>query len=464
MTFIRSISGFRGTIGGAEHDNLTPPDVVRSTVGYGSWILDGFTPHEGRSRPLIVVGRDARPSGDMVQRLVTGTLMGMGIDILDLGLSTTPTVEMAVAGEGADGGIILTASHNPVQWNALKLLDAEGAFISAADGAEVIRRSAEPYIYADVADLGTVTAHDGWIDAHIQAILDLDLVDRDAIAAAGFKVAVDAVHSTGGIAVPALLKALGVEEVVELYCEPHGRFPHNPEPRPEHLTALSAAVVDHGCHLGITVDPDVDRLAFVNEDGSMFGEEYTLVAVADHVLAHTPGPVVSNLSSTRALRDVAERHGQTHTASAVGEVNVVAAMRETGAIIGGEGNGGVIYPELHAGRDALVGIALMLTLLARRGGTMTALRATYPHYEMVKAKIDLDPTWDVDALLDGFATRQAAHTPLTVDGVKLDLAEGWVHLRKSNTEPIVRVYAEAASPEAALNLVDTYKKDLLSGA
>ena len=464
MTFIRSISGFRGTIGGAEHDNLTPPDVVRSTVGYGSWILDGFTPREGRSRPLIVVGRDARPSGDMVQRLVTGTLMGMGIDILDLGLSTTPTVEMAVAGEGADGGIILTASHNPVQWNALKLLDAEGAFISAADGAEVIRRSAEPHTYADVADLGTVTAHDGWIDAHIQAILDLDLVDREAIAAAGFKVAVDAVHSTGGIAVPALLKALGVEEVVELYCEPHGRFPHNPEPRPEHLTALSAAVVDHGCHLGITVDPDVDRLAFVNEDGSMFGEEYTLVAVADHVLAHTPGPVVSNLSSTRALRDVAERHGQTHTASAVGEVNVVAAMRETGAIIGGEGNGGVIYPELHAGRDALVGIALMLTLLARRGGTMTALRATYPHYEMVKAKIDLDPTWDVDALLDGFAARQAAHAPLTVDGVKLDLAEGWVHLRKSNTEPIVRVYAEATSPEAALNLVDTYKKDLLSGA
>ena len=464
MTFIRSISGFRGTIGGAEYDNLTPPDVVRSTVGYGSWILDGFAPREGRSRPLIVVGRDARPSGDMVQRLVTGTLMGMGSDILDLGLSTTPTVEMAVAGEGADGGIILTASHNPVQWNALKLLDADGAFISAADGAEVIRRSAEPPSYADVADLGTVTAHDGWIDAHIQAILDLDLVDRDAIAAAGFKVAVDAVHSTGGIAVPALLKALGVEEVVELYCEPHGRFPHNPEPRPEHLTALSAAVVDHGCHLGITVDPDVDRLAFVNEDGSMFGEEYTLVAVADHVLTHTPGPVVSNLSSTRALRDVAERHGQTHTASAVGEVNVVATMRETGAIIGGEGNGGVIYPALHAGRDALVGIALMLTLLARRGGTMTALRATYPHYDMVKAKIDLDPTWDVDALLDGFAARQAAHTPLTVDGVKLDLAEGWVHLRKSNTEPIMRVYAEATSSEAALNLVNTYKKDLLSGA
>ena len=464
MTFIRSISGFRGTIGGPEHDNLTPPDVVRSTVGYGSWILARFSGSEHRPRPMVVVGRDARPSGDMVQRLVTGTLMGMGIDVLDLGLSTTPTVEMAVVGEGADGGIILTASHNPVQWNALKLLDEAGTFISAADGAEVIRRSAEPHDYASVDGLGTVTAHDGWIDAHIQAILDLDLVDREAIAQAGFKVAVDAVHSTGGIAVPALLKALGVDEVVELYCEPHGRFPHNPEPRPEHLTALSGAVVEHGCHLGITVDPDVDRLAFVNEDGSMFGEEYTLVAVADHVLAHTPGPVVSNLSSTRALRDVAERHGQTHTASAVGEVNVVAAMRETGAVIGGEGNGGVIYPELHPGRDALVGIALMLTHPAHKGCTMSALRASYPHYEMVKAKIDLDPAWDVDALLDGFATRQSAHGPLTVDGVKLDLEEGWVHLRKSNTEPIVRVYAEAESPEAALKLVETYREDLLTGA
>ena len=463
MTFIRSISGFRGTIGGAEHDNLTPPDVVRSTVGYGSWILSGFSSRENRQRPLVVVGRDARPSGDMVQRLVTGTLMGMGIDILDLGLSTTPTVEMAVVGEEADGGIILTASHNPVQWNALKLLDAEGTFISADAGADVIRRSSEPHSYAEVTDLGTLTPHGGWIDAHIQAILDLDLVDRGAIAAAGFKVAVDAVNSTGGIAVPALLKALGVEEVVELYCEPHGRFPHNPEPRPEHLTVLSQTVVDHGCHLGIIVDPDVDRLAFVNEDGSMFGEEYTLVAVADHVLAHTPGPVVSNLSSTRALRDVAERHGQTHTASAVGEVNVVAAMRETGAVIGGEGNGGVIYPELHPGRDALVGIALMLTLLARRNCPMTELRATYPHYEMVKAKIDLDPAWDVDALLEGFAVRQAEHAPLTVDGVKLDLEEGWVHLRKSNTEPIVRVYAEAADPEAARKLVDTYKEDLLAG-
>ena len=464
MTFIRSISGFRGTIGGSEHDNLTPPDVVRSTVGYGSWILARFITSEHRPRPMVVVGRDARPSGDMVQRLVTGTLMGMGIDVLDLGLSTTPTVEMAVVGEGADGGIILTASHNPVQWNALKLLDEAGTFISAADGAEVIRRSAEPHQYAPVDGLGTVTAHDGWIDAHIQAILDLDLVDREAIARAGFKVAVDAVHSTGGIAVPALLKALGVEEVIELYCEPHGRFPHNPEPRPEHLTALSSAVVEHTCHIGITVDPDVDRLAFVNEDGSMFGEEYTLVAVADHVLAHTPGPVVSNLSSTRALRDVAERHGQTHKASAVGEVNVVAAMRETGAVVGGEGNGGVIYPELHPGRDALVGIALMLTHLAHKGCTMSELRASYPHYEMVKAKIDLDPSWDVDALLDGFASRQSAHSPLTVDGVKLDLKEGWVHLRKSNTEPIVRVYAEAKSPEAAQELVETYREDLLSGA
>ena len=304
---------------------------------------------------------------------------------------------------------------------------------------------------------------DGWIDAHIQAILDLDLVDRDAIAAAGFKVAVDAVHSTGGIAVPALLRALGVEEVVELYCEPHGRFPHNPEPRAEHLTALSAAVVDHGCHLGITVDPDVDRLAFVSEDGSMFGEEYTLVAVADHVLAHTPGPVVSNLSSTRALRDVAQRHGQPYAASAVGEVNVVAKMAETEAIIGGEGNGGVIYPELHPGRDALVGIALFLTLLARRGGTVSALRSTYPEYAMVKAKIDLDPAWDADAVLADFAERMAGLNPMTVDGVKLDLEGGWVHLRKSNTEPIVRVYAEAGTESEAMALVDQYRNELLSG-
>ena len=464
MTFIRSISGFRGTIGGPESDNLTPPDIVRSTQGYALWILREFEPSESRPRPAVVIGRDARPSGDMVQRLVTGTLMGLGIDVLDLGLSTTPTVEMAVVGEGAQGGIILTASHNPVQWNALKLLDAQGHFISAEAGAEVIRLSETRPDYVPVESLGTLEERGGWIDAHIQAILDLDLVDREAVAAAGFKVAVDAVHSTGGIAVPALLRALGVNDVIELYCEPHGRFPHNPEPRPEHLTALSGAVVEHGCHLGITVDPDVDRLAFVCEDGSMFGEEYTLVAVADHVLAHTPGPVVSNLSSTRALRDVAQRHGQTHTASAVGEVNVVAAMRDTGAILGGEGNGGGIYPTLHAGRDALVGIALFLTQLAQAGTSVSALRATYPDYQMVKAKIDLDPSWDPDALLAAFAERHATLNPLTVDGVKLDLPEGWVHLRKSNTEPIVRVYAEADTEAGALTLVETYRTDLLSGA
>lgn len=398
----------------------------------------------------------------MVQRLVTGTLMGLGIDVLDLGLSTTPTVEMAVMGEKADGGIILTASHNPIEWNALKLLDHQGAFISASAGAEVIRLSEQGAEYAPVHELGSITQHGGWIDAHIQAILNLDLVDRMAIANAGFKVAVDAVHSTGGIAVPALLRALGVTEVIELYCEPHGHFPHNPEPRPEHLTALSGAVVAHECHLGITVDPDVDRLAFVCEDGSMFGEEYTLVAVADHVLSHTPGPVVSNLSSTRALRDLAARFDQQHTASAVGEVNVVAAMKETQAILGGEGNGGVIYPTLHAGRDALVGIALFLTLLAHRKLSVSALRATYPHYEMVKAKINLDQNWDVDALLAGFAERHSALSPLTVDGVKLDLEEGWVHLRKSNTEPIVRVYAEAATMEEAEALVDRFRQDLLS--
>ena len=463
MTFIRSISGFRGTIGGPEEENLTPPDIVRATQGYGSWILD-TRPADSKNRPKVVVGRDARPSGDMVQRLVTGTLMGMGIDVIDLDLSTTPTVEMAVVGEGADGGIILTASHNPVQWNALKLLDRHGAFISAADGADVIRRSGEAHHFAPVEALGTISRQDGWIDAHIQAILDLELVDREAVAQAGFKVAVDAVHSTGGIAVPRLLKALGVEEVIELYCEPHGRFPHNPEPRPEHLTALSEAVVEHGCHLGITVDPDVDRLAFVCEDGSMFGEEYTLVSVADYVLAHTPGAVVSNLSSTRALRDVAESHGQRYTASAVGEVNVVQAMTETNAIIGGEGNGGVIYPTLHAGRDALVGIALFLSHLAHGDKTVSGLRASYPHYEMVKAKIDLDPTWDVDRLLADFASDMQEHAPSTIDGVKLDLPEGWVHLRKSNTEPIVRVYAEASTAEAAKALVDTYREKLLSCA
>ena len=461
MTFIRSISGFRGTIGGPENDNLTPPDIVRATQGYGSWILEGKVAEEG-VRPVVVVGRDARPSGDMVQRLVTGTLMGMGIDVIDLGLSTTPTVEMAVMGEGADGGIILTASHNPVEWNALKLLDGNGAFISAEAGAEVIRRSNAPHEYAPVGSLGNITAHNGWIEAHIQAVLDLPLVDREAISKAGFRVAVDAVNSTGGIAVPKLLKALGVEEVIELYCEPHGRFPHNPEPRPEHLTALSEAVVEHGCHLGVTVDPDVDRLAFVSEDGSMFGEEYTLVAVADYVLQHTPGPVVSNLSSTRALRDVAQGHGQTYTASAVGEVNVVQAMNASGAIIGGEGNGGVIYPTLHAGRDALVGIALFLSHLAHAGGTVSALRASYPHYEMVKAKIDLDPEWDVDRLLSDFAEEVKELQPSTIDGVKLDLPEGWVHLRKSNTEPIVRVYAEAATREAAQALVETYRERLLS--
>ncbi len=462
MTFIRSISGFRGTIGGEEGNNLTPPDVVRSTMGYGSWIWSAFHASEQRPRPVVVVGRDARPSGDMVQRLVTGTLMGMGIDVLDLGLSTTPTVEMAVMGENADGGIILTASHNPVQWNALKLLDGQGAFISAEAGAEVIRRSNAPMDFAPVEELGKVTPLTGWIDAHIQAILELELVDREAIASAGFKIAVDAVNSTGGIAVPALLAALGVDQVVELYCEPHGRFPHNPEPRPEHLKDLSQAVVEQGCHLGITVDPDVDRLAFVSEDGSMFGEEYTLVATADHVLAHTPGAVVSNLSSTRALRDVAARYGQTYTASAVGEVNVVAKMKDTHAIIGGEGNGGVIYPTLHAGRDALVGIALFLSLLAKRGGKVSELKASYPHYEMVKAKIDLDPNWDADALMHRFAEQQSHLNPLTVDGVKLDLESGWVHLRKSNTEPIIRVYAEAATQDDAMKLVETYRDELLA--
>ena len=412
----------------------------------------------------VVLGRDARESSLELAATVARGVTEAGCDVLDIGLAGTEEMYWAVTEFGAAAGIEVTASHNPVQWNALKLLDADGAFISAEAGAEVIRRSGQPHSFAPVEDLGTISAHSGWIDAHIQAILDLDLVDRDAVAKAGFKVAVDAVNSTGGIAVPKLLHALGVEEVVELYCEPHGRFPHNPEPRPEHLTALSGAVVEHGCHLGITVDPDVDRLAFVSEDGTMFGEECTLVAVADYILQHTPGAVVSNLSSTRALRDVAASHGQSYTASAVGEVNVVKAMSETQAIIGGEGNGGVIYPTLHAGRDALVGIALFLSHLAHRGGAVSDMRNGYPHYEMVKAKIDLDPKWDVDRLLASFAQEVNHLKPSTIDGVKLDLPEGWVHLRKSNTEPIVRVYAEAASEEDAMDLVNTYRDKLLSCA
>lgn len=463
MTMIRSISGFRGTIGGSGSNHLTPLVIVQCTAGFGSWVLEqGLANKSGR--PTVVIGRDARPSGEMVQQLVAGTLQAMGIDVIDLGLSTTPTVEMAVVGEGAQGGIVVTASHNPVQWNALKLLNAQGEFISAEVGGEVIRRSEQDVEFALVEQLGVVRKASDWINRHIEAIVALDLVDVEAIRAANFKVVVDGVHSTGGISVPPLLKALGVQDVIELYCEPHGRFPHNPEPLPEHLTELAAVVVAQGAHVGFSVDPDVDRLAMICEDGSPFGEEYTLVSVADYVLGQTPGSVVSNLSSTRALRDVAARHGVNCYASAVGEVNVVNCMRENAAIIGGEGNGGIIYPTLHAGRDALLGIALWLSHLAHRGGTASAMRAALPQYVISKDKIQLEAGMDPGELLNKFCASHAHLNPSTVDGVKIDLPEGWVHLRRSNTEPIVRIYAEAATAEEAKKLGDVYKAKLLLGA
>lgn len=441
MTLIRSISGIRGTIGGAPGEGLSPLDVVRYSAAFGTLMKQ----RSGKAAPRLVLGRDARLSGPMVADLVRGTLVGLGFEVIDLGLATTPTVEMAVPGEGADAGIILTASHNPKQWNALKLLNAQGEFISAADGAEVLRiAETDGYAFAGVDELGSVRTDDTWTRKHIDAILKLDLVDARTIAARRFKVVVDAVNSVGGVAVPQLLEALGVE-VVKLYCEPTGHFPHNPEPLPEHLTDLCAAVVQHRADLGISVDPDVDRLALVCEDGSLFGEEYTLVACADHVLAHRPGDTVSNLSSTRALDDIAARHGRKRHASAVGEVNVVERMRAVGAPIGGEGNGGVILGELHYGRDALVGIALFLTLLAKRGGTCSELRRGYPDYFISKNKIELRPGMDVQALVDTMQERHAAQPHSTVDGLRIEFGNTWVHLRRSNTEPIIRVYAEAPS-------------------
>jgi phosphomannomutase len=445
MTLIRSISGIRGTIGGAPGEGLSPLDVVRYTAAFGTLIKQ----QSGKTAPKLVLGRDARLSGPMVADLVRGTLVGLGFEVIDLGLATTPTVEMAVPGEGADAGIILTASHNPKQWNALKLLNGKGEFISAAEGGEVLRiAETDGYRFAEVDDLGSVRTDDSWTKKHIDAILKLDLVDAKAIAAAKFKVVVDAVNSVGGIAVPQLLEALGVE-TVKLYCEPTGQFPHNPEPLPEHLTDLCAEVVKQKAHLGISVDPDVDRLALVCEDGSLFGEEYTLVACADHVLASRPGDTVSNLSSTRALNDIAERHGRRRHASAVGEVNVVELMRTVNAPIGGEGNGGVILSELHYGRDALAGIALFLTLLAKRGGTCLQLRRSYPDYFISKNKIELKPGMDVQGIVDAMQARHVAQPHSTVDGLRIEFGNTWVHLRRSNTEPIIRVYAEAPTMEQA---------------
>lgn len=455
MTLIKSISGIRGTIGGNVGESLTPIDAVKFAAAFGTWVKS----KSGKSK--IVIGRDARPSGQMISDLVSSTLVGLGIDVVDLGLSTTPTVEMAVPVEEAGGGIILTASHNPVQWNALKLLNEKGEFISGADGKEVLELAeADSFDFAEVKDLGKVTFDDSYIDKHIQHILDLPLVDVEAIRSAQFKVVIDCVNSTGGISLPPLLKALGVVEVEELYCEPNGNFPHNPEPLPEHLGSISAALESGKYDLGIVVDPDVDRLALISEDGTPFGEEYTLVAVSDYVLSQTPGNTVSNLSSTRALRDVTEKRGGNYQAAAVGEVNVVTKMKETNAVIGGEGNGGIIYPELHYGRDALVGIALFLTHLAKFGKPVSMLRATYPNYFISKNKIDLSPEIDVDLVLSSMQKKYEKHPINTIDGVKIEFDKEWVHLRKSNTEPIIRIYAESESQATAEHLANKIISDI----
>lgn len=449
MTLIKSISGIRGTIGGKAGDNLTPVDIVKFAAAYGSILQSD----NGKAQIKVVIGRDARKSGPMVCDLVASTLVGLGIDVIDLGLSTTPTVEIAVPEEKADGGIIITASHNPGQWNALKLLNEEGEFISSDAGKKVIDLADSLDLdFAPIDKLGSLKQNDSYLQRHIDLVVQHPLVDREVIANANFTVAVDAVNSSGGIFVPLLLEALGVSTIEKLYCTPSGDFPHNPEPLPKHLTVLSAKVVERRCDLGITVDPDVDRLAFVSEDGNVFGEEYTLVAVADYVLSQEKGNTVSNLSSTRALKDVTEKHGGEYYASAVGEVNVVNKMREVDAVIGGEGNGGIIDPKLHYGRDALVGIGLFLTHLAKSGMKMSELRTSYPSYYMSKNKIQLTPSINVDHILDKMASKYADQHVNTIDGVKVDFPEEWVHLRKSNTEPIIRIYTEAKSPEAAESL------------
>ncbi len=450
MTLIKSISGIRGTIGGKPGTNLTPIDAVKFAAAYGIWLKE----YSKKEKLTVVIGRDARLSGEMIQNIVVSTLIGLGIDVIDLNLSTTPTVEIAVPMEKADGGIILTASHNPKQWNALKLLNEKGEFLDAAQGAKILEiAEAEDFNFSEVDDLGTITRNDAYIDIHIDEVLNLSLVDKEVIKAAKFKVVVDGVNSTGGIAIPQLLKELGVE-VVKLYCEPTGHFPHNPEPLKEHLGDISALVVKEKADFGIVVDPDVDRLAFISNDGEMFGEEYTLVACADYVLGKTKGNTVSNLSSSRALRDITEKHGGTYEAAAVGEVNVVTKMKANNAIIGGEGNGGIIYPESHYGRDSLVGTALFLMLMAERGGTVKELRDSYPSYFMSKKKIELTPELDVDALLVAMEDKYKEEQVTNIDGVKIDFPENWVHLRKSNTEPIIRIYTEAKSQAEADGLAD----------
>ena len=446
MSLIKSISGIRGTIGGKVGEGLNPLDIVKFTASYATFIRKTSTVKSNK----IVVGRDARISGEMVLHTVTGTLIGMGFDVINIGLATTPTTELAVTMEKACGGIILTASHNPKQWNALKLLNEKGEFLNAAEGKEVLQIAAnEDFSFVEVDQLGKVYERADYTQKHIENVLSLDLVDKDAIANAGFRVAIDCVNSVGGIAIPALLEALGVKKIEKLYCDPNGQFPHNPEPLPEHLTDIADLLKKGNADVGFVVDPDVDRLAIICENGNMFGEEYTLVAVADYVLSHTPGNTVSNLSSSRALRDVTRAHGQQYNAAAVGEVNVVAKMKETNAIIGGEGNGGVIYPASHYGRDALVGIALFLTYLAKSGKKVSEIKASFPPYVIAKQKVQLTPDINVDALLNVVKTKYAQYEITDIDGVKIDFPDKWVHLRKSNTEPIIRVYAEAKDTDTA---------------
>lgn len=444
MTLIKSISGIRGTIGGKPGDGLTPLDIVKFTSAYAAWVQESLK----RTGGSIIVGRDARISGEMVEQLVCGTLAGMGMDVVNLELATTPTVEIAVVEEKAQGGIILTASHNPGHWNALKLLNDRGEFITAEDGQRILELAGkEAFEYAEKT--GRVKGIDDYAERHIRKILALGLVDTETIAGAGLRVVVDCVNSVGGLVLPSLLKQLGVKEVIELYCEPSGIFPHNPEPLPENLGDLSDAVVKHGADLGLVVDPDVDRLAIMDEKGNAFGEEYTLVAVADYILGNTPGNTVSNLSSSRALRDVTEKHGGRYYASAVGEVNVVRIMKQNNAVIGGEGNGGVIYPEMHYGRDALTGAALFLSHLAATGMKTSQLRKSYPDYYISKNKVTLDPGVRLDHILDRVEKNYSQFTLNREDGLKVDMPLGWIHLRKSNTEPIIRIYTEAGSkPEA----------------
>ena len=459
MTLIKSISGIRGTIGGLSGTALTPPDIISFASAYGAWVMEQAAPQNGK-RYRLIVGRDARISGMVVDALVCNTLLCLGIDVINAGLATTPTVEMAVTMEDADGGIILTASHNPKQWNALKLLNAKGEFLSGEDGVRILELTGASDIeYASVDNLGQLENKD-FLNRHIQSILDLELVQAALVKKSGFKVVVDAVNSVGGIAIPAMLKALGVSEIIPLNCDPTGEFAHNPEPLPEHLHEIRDAVVKHKADLGVIVDPDVDRLALVNPDGSFFGEEYTLVAVSDYILSNNKGATVSNLSSSRALRDLTRKHKCEYAASAVGEVNVVEKMESLRAVIGGEGNGGIIYPELHYGRDALVGIALFLSHMAISKKSALELRSEYPVYYMSKNKIQLTEGKDPDDVLSQVLARYENNDPITIDGVKIDFEDSWVHLRKSNTEPIIRIYSEAKSADEAETLAKRFMKEM----